>query len=203
MKIKTLVQRVKGHKYIKHETKRHALKKFLLVILVVILYFAFVSLKFGIANGFWITLLTWSFFVFCTPIADAGFLFDFPIRLLTGIRMFHTEIGVWIFAGLLNVFSLTVNPSIYQRTIVLQLFHYILTHPFPYWLIIILSCIGTFLSIYFGDELIDVAKHKHREKYFKHKEKHEFIIFIFLIVLIIILYKFLLNQLGINVVEWV
>lgn len=202
MKRKTLKQRICEHKYIQHETKRHVLKKFIILVSIVVLYFIFVSIKFGITNGFWITLLTWSFFVFCTPVADAGFLLDFPIRILTGIRMLHAEIGVWVFAGLLNAFTLTVNPSIYQKTIILQLFHYIITHPFPYWLIIVLSCIGTFLSIYFGDELMDVAKHKYREKYFKYKAKHEFIILLFLIVLIIVLYKFLLTQLGINIAEW-
>ena len=197
-----MISKIRRSKFLTHETKRNALRKFVFIFVIVILYFIFVSLKFGLTNGFWVTMLTWSFFVFCTPIADAGFLFDFPIRLTTGIRMIHSEIGVWIFTVSLNIFTIMTNPSIYQKTIILRLFHYIISHPFPYWSIIVLSAIGTFLSVYFGDELVDVARHKNRVKYFKHKGKHELVIFIFLIVLVIILYEFLLNQLGINIVHW-
>jgi len=198
-----IIGSIKKSKFLRHETKRYALRKFLLILLIVVGYFVFVSLKFGIENGLWVTILTWSFFVFCTPIADAGFLFDFPIRLTTGIRMFHSEIGVWIFAAILNIFTLKFNPEIYQKTIVLKLFHYIIVHPFPYWLITVLSAIGTYLSIYFGDELIDVARHRNRSKYFRHRGKHEFVIFLFLIVLTIILYNFLLERLGINIIHWI
>jgi hypothetical protein len=54
--------------------------KFLLLFTILIFYFAFISFKYGVKDGFAITLLTWSFFVLCTPIADAGFILDFPIR---------------------------------------------------------------------------------------------------------------------------
>jgi hypothetical protein len=191
---------VKKSKYFVHETKRSVLTKFLLVVTVFIVYFVFMSLRYGLNNGFMATILTWSFFVFCTPISDAGLLLDFPIRLVTGIRMIYSEVFVWILAFLLNVYSLTFNQSIYNKTMILWLFKHILTHPFPFWTIIIVSAIGTFMSVYFGDELIDASKHKERKKYGKHKNKYKLLLILFMIILTLILYDFLLKKLGVNII---
>jgi H+/Cl- antiporter ClcA len=157
------------------------------------------SLKLGFKDGISITILTWSFFVFCTPIADAGFLIDFPIRLITKLKMVYTEIIVWIVAAIVNVFFFFLNPQIYNSTILLSLFKQILTNPWPFWIIIILSGIGTFLSILFADELMDVKLHKDRKKYHKHVNKYQLLIFTFIIILIIIVYYFLIKKLGIDI----
>ncbi|MCD6434701.1 MAG: hypothetical protein J7L14_03740 [Candidatus Diapherotrites archaeon] len=186
---------IKAPKILLHETQKSVLFRFLLVFILVIAYFCFVVFHFGIKNGLWITFLTWSFFVFCTPIADAGLLLDFPVRLITGIRMLYSEICVWLFAAVLNLYTSLFNPQIYTKTKILSLFKYIITHPIPYWLIILLSGIGTFLSIYFGDELLDVVRHTQRSKFEKHKHKHRLIIILFLVAAIIVLYNFLINEL--------
>lgn len=184
---------------IKHETKRRSLIKFLVIFLVVVAYFVFISFKYGIENGFPITILTWSFFVFCTPIADAGFLFDFPIRILANIRMIYSEIIVWCTAILINAYFLIFDKGVYKSTKLLALFKYILVHPFPLWLIILISAAGTFTSVYFGDELIDVVKHKHRKKYEKHKNKYLMIVAVFsLLIILLVLYYSLISGLGIN-----
>ncbi len=189
------------YKHLKYtETRRLLLKKFLTVITIFFLYFIFITLKYGIEQGISITLLTWSFFVFCTPIADAGILLDLPIRLSTGLRMVKSEVLVWIFALTINLYSLTFRPELYETTIILKVFKQILLNPYPYWSIIILSAIGTFLSIIFGDELFDVVKHEHRKHYHKHKNKYYIILMIFLIVAIISIYHILLKQLGINII---
>jgi hypothetical protein len=173
--------------------------KYLFLVLILVVYLLFVSYKFGTKEGFFITFLTWSFFVFCTPIADAGFILDFPIRLVTGIRMFYSEVVVWILAAVLNVVALTYFPAAYQTTFVLKLFYVILTNPYPYWGIIILSMLGTFFSIYFGDELWDVARHKEREKYHKHILKYELILYVFILAIIFALYHILLGTLNITI----
>lgn len=191
---------IKKSEYFIHETKKSVLVRFSLVVIVVVSYFIFVSVKYGVNRGFMITFLTWSFFVFCTPIADAGFLLDFPMRLITKIRMIYSEMFVWIIAFLINLYSLTFNPNIYEKTLILRLFKYILVHPFPFWSIIVISAIGTFLSIYFGDELIDVIKHENRKKHAKHKGKYKLILFLFLMV-ILVLYDFLLKKLGVHIVS--
>lgn len=185
--------------FIKHKTKRNTLIRFGLVLAVFISYFVFISFKYGAKEGFSVTILTWSFFVYCTPIADAGFLVDFPVRLITKVRMIFSEMGVWILAALINTYTLIFHPSFYQKSHILKIFHYILSHPFPFWGIILLAAGGTYLSIHFGDELIDVAKHKHREKYHQHKNKHRLIIIGSAAVLMIVLYTYLINQLGLNI----
>jgi len=186
-------------KILKHETKKHSLFKFLLLLFVLASYLAFTVYKFGAENGLLITLLSWSFFVLCTPIADAGFLLDFPVRLITGIRMMYSEIIVWIFAISLNAATALYNPSLYSNTLLLNLFYNILSTPFPYWGIILLSCTGTFFSIYFGDELMDVAFHKQRKLYHAYANKYRVVLFAFVIALTFVLYEFLLRQLGVNI----
>jgi hypothetical protein len=185
--------------YFTHETKKQIVFKFLLVLGILISYFAFLTFRYGAKDGLAITVLTWSFFVLCTPIADAGFLIDFPLRLITKIRMFHSEMIVWTIAISINIYTFFFSGEAYQKTFLLKIFHFILEKPFPFWFIIFLSGIGTFLSVYFGDELIDVVRHQDRKKHQQHKVKHRFIIFVFLITLTLILYKFLLTKLGINI----
>ena len=184
---------------LKHETKKHTLRKFIFILLILIIYFFITSIKLGFKEGISITVLTWSFFVFCTPIADAGFLLDFPVRLITKLRMVYSEIIVWSIALIINILFLIINPIAYNQTILLTLFKQILTTPWPFWIIIILSGAGTFLSIIFADELLDVKFHKNRKKYHKHINKYQLLIFAFIIIFIIIIYYFLIKQLGINI----
>jgi len=157
------------------------------------------SIKLGTEAGISVTILTWTFFIFCTPIADAGFLLAFPVRMLTGIRMMKTQIFSFFLAGAINAYAFFILPSMYNKTIILKLFYQILSQPFPFWGIIILSLMGTVLSIYFGDELVDVSSHSQRKKYHKHLNKYQIIIFLFLIGITIILYNFLLTKLGIRI----
>jgi len=90
-------------------------------------------------------------------------------------------------------------PSAYNSTIILKLFYHILSQPFPFWGIMILSLIGTLFSIYFGDEMVDVSSHKQRKKYHKHFNKYKVIILIFIITVTITLYRFLLEKLGVRI----
>lgn len=186
-------------KLLKHDTKRGSLIRFILLMLIVLLYLFFVTRKFGAGNGFFIAILTWSFFVFCTPVADAGFLVGFPTRLLFNVRMLHSQIGVWLVALLLNLYAFFLRPDLYHNTLILKLFHHILEQPFPYWSIILISGVGTFLSIYFGDELLDVAAHAKRKKYHKHWSKYRIIVLVFLFIFVVILYDFLLTKMGVNI----
>ena len=185
--------------FLKEETKKHSLIRYILLILVLTAYFLFVSYKFGAVNGLLVTILSWSFFVFCTPLADAGFILDFPVRLITGMRMVYSEMIVWGIAALINIFVLAFHSELYNKTLILKLFHYVISQPFPYGGIILLSAVGTFLSVYFGDELIDIVEHKERKLYKKHRKKHRLIILLFIIIVIISLYYFLIKHIGIEI----
>lgn len=189
---------LKEWEFLVHHTKKKVLFKFLILLFILLLYFFYVMHKFGTKEGFLVTLVTWSFFVFCTPVADAGILIDFPVRLLFNIRMVWSEIFVWVIAASINIYAFIFDPGVYSSTILLNLFYYIFTHTF-YWFIILLSSLGTFFSIVFADELVDVAEEKHRKVHKKHKIKLKFIIMIFILLLIIILYDFLLRALGVQI----
>ena len=194
-----LKEEMERSELIAHETKRHSLFKFILLLIILIAYFIFVTREYGAGYGLVITALTWSFFVLCTPVADAGFLVDFPIRIFANVRMFQTEIVVWVASVLMNVIAIATSPEIYEKTFILKLFQHILLNPYPFWGIILLSSVGTFLSIFFGDELMDVVSYKHRTEHPKHKLKLDFILFLFVILAVIIMYDFLLKELGVDV----
>lgn len=183
---------------ITHDTHKHVLKKFSLILSVFLAYFVFVVVKFGVKDGFAVSWLTWSFFVLCTPVADAGLLLDFPIRMISSLRMLYTELMVWLFAVSLNVIFIARFPGLYQRTKILSFFEHILENPFPMWSIIVLSGIGTFLSVQFGDELLDVIRHSDREFHRKHNIKHQMILIVSIFVLTLIVYSYLLREMGIG-----
>ena len=176
------------------------LLRFLLLLATLVAYFGYLSWKFDLATGGLIAALTWSFFVLCTPIADAGFLLDFPIRLILGVRMAHTEMLVWAIAISLNTWLFFWHGEVYQKTFLTSLLHKILSTPWPYWSIIILSCLGTFLSVIFGDEVINAAAHRHQDRplHKKHHKKLKLITTIALALLVFWAYDHLLTALGVH-----
>jgi hypothetical protein len=137
------------------------------------------------------------FFVLCTPIGDAGLLLDFPLRILFGIRMVISEIVVWGIAITTNVTSLLYYSEYYETTELNMLLHATHMNPYPYWGLILLSGIGTFLSIRFDDELMDVFHHKDRTYFHKHHLKHKIVIVIFFVFVLNGYYE-LIASLGIN-----
>lgn len=199
--IKKIKKRAHLLSHIREYSHEHPFVKFLIFLFVFIIYVGFTIINFGFKEGILVGLLTWSFFVFCTPIASAGLLIDFPFRFLTGIKMIYSEMIVWFLALLLNIFAFSINPLIYHKTIILSLFRSIILNPIPFWAIILLSGTGTFFSIYFGDEILDnlLSGKKKRTKYKNHFNKQRILILLSTIVFAIILYSFLLNKLNINI----
>lgn len=177
--------------------QRQILTKFFLLCALLIGYFAYLSYEFDILTGGMASLLTWSFFVLCTPIADAGLLLDFPLRLIFGIRMIISEVVVWAIAILVNILILLFSRDYYQTTILTKLLYQIITTPLPYWGVILLSMAGTFLSIRFGDELMDVFSHRDRVFFQSNHFKHELILFVFFLTIIFGYYE-LISSLGID-----
>jgi hypothetical protein len=177
--------------------KNQLLYKFLFLCILMVGYFSYLTVRYDVTTGAVASALTWSFFVLCTPIADAGFLLDFPLRLLFGIRMLISEMVVWAIAITINVVSLLYFVEFYQSTKLTMLLHAILTMPYPYWGMILLSGAGTFLSIRFADEIMDIAHHRDREFFHRHSFKHEIVLIIFF-VLILTGYYELIASLGIE-----
>jgi len=177
--------------------KKQVLYKFVLLCILLVSYFAYLSFEYGVRTGGIASALTWSFFVLCTPIADAGFLLDFPLRLIFGIRMLIAEIAVWVLAIAVNVVALLFFVEYYETTKLTMLLHAILTTPYPYWAVVLLSGTGTFLSIRFADELMDVVHHRNRDFFHRHGFKHEILIIVFFVVVLIGYYE-LIVSLGIE-----
>ncbi|MBV1870931.1 MAG: hypothetical protein KUG83_00135 [Gammaproteobacteria bacterium] len=178
--------------------KHQVLIKFLLLCLFSLSYFIYLTYQYDLLTGGIAALITWSFFVLCTPIADAGFLLDFPLRLIFGIRMILSEVVVWGIAILINICSLLYFNEYYETTLITQVMKIILLTPFPYWLVILLSGVGTFLSIRFGDELMDVLNHKDRYFYLRHHFKQELLLFVFFLLVIVGYYE-IISTLGITI----
>ena len=183
---------------VQHETHAETLLKFVTLTLILTGYVFYMSWKYGASTGFSVSLLTWSFFVLCTPIADGGFILAFPIRLLFGIKMSITQVVLWFVALGANIIMLFSESSVYDLTFLTKLLKHILTSPYPYWGILVLSAAGTLLSIYFGDEMMDVTAHRNREMHHRHGLKYRIILVAGLSVLTVVAYYFLLNSLNIT-----
>ncbi|MFQ3324028.1 MAG: hypothetical protein ACI90U_001853 [Pseudomonadales bacterium] len=67
--------------------RHQVLIKFLLLCLLLFFYFMYLTYQYDLLTGSIAALITWSFFVLCIPVADAGFLLDFPLMLIFGISM--------------------------------------------------------------------------------------------------------------------
>jgi hypothetical protein len=180
------------------QPRKQVLYKFILLCILLVSYFFYLSFKYDVMTGGIASILTWSFFVLCTPIADAGILLDFPLRLLFGIRMLYSEIAVWALAISVNIVSLLYLADYYETSKLTMLLHAILTTPYPYWSVILLSGMGTFLSIRFADELMDVAHHRDRGFFHRHAFKHEMVIIVFFLLVVIGYYE-LIASLGIEI----
>jgi hypothetical protein len=185
----------------KHQTHHETLLRFVALIAILLGYFFFLSWEYGASTGFSLALLTWSFFVLCTPIADGGFIIAFPVRLLFGIKMAVTQVVVWGFAIAVNVYMLVTKSLAYELTFLTKLLKHILVTPYPYWSILIISALGTFLSIFFGDEMMDVVSHKNRQHHHKFGLKYRIILVAGLAVLTITAYYFLLHGLHLEIPE--
>jgi hypothetical protein len=73
----------------------------------------------------------------------------------------------------------------------------VIVTPFPYWGIVVLSGLGTFLSIRFGDELLDVLHHRDRAFFHSHHFKHELVLFGFFLMVLLGYYQ-LMTSIGIT-----
>ncbi len=181
-----------------HHFKLSALQRFFLVVLVIAGYFAFTVYSYGLAQGIAVTALTWAFFVFATPIADGGFVLAFPIRLITGFRMLYTQIIVWIVGVILVASYMLYSPNTFSVTPLLELFYAILTNPWPLGIILLLSALGTFISIRFEDDVVDVVGSKHKKADLAKKRKQLYLNLGFFIATIVA-YVLLLNITGTDI----
>ncbi|MCB1949336.1 hypothetical protein [Nitrosomonas sp.] len=111
--------------------------------------------------------------------------------------MFITQLIVWLLAVAINLVALGFAPDNYADTALTGLLYKILTTPWPYWSILIISAAGTALSIWFGDEMMDVTTHTQRIKHHQHGFKYRIVLTAGLGILAVLAYYHLLSDLGI------
>lgn len=177
----------------------HGLNKFFILLLILAIYAAYVIFKFGLKDGLSTTFLTWAFFVTCTPIADAGFLVDFPVRILLGIKMIISEIIVWILALAVVAYHFIFNVEAFDTVEILRVFHTIIVNPWPLWTIVIVSLIGTFISIHLGDKIFTMVQQRNHHKHIKKLQLRRLVLEVTIFALVLALYFTLLSLTGISV----
>ncbi|MGJ8664253.1 MAG: hypothetical protein ACSHWU_11400, partial [Marinicella sp.] len=89
--------------------------------------------------------------------------------------------------------------EIYAKSPVTEILLTILSTPYPYWGILLISALGTFLSIFFGDEMMDVTSHKELDKHHQHGYKYRIVLVLGLGLLTVVAYYQLLSQLNIHI----
>lgn len=135
--------------------------RFICVSIILIIYFLYVCWKYGITQGIGVTLITWSFFIFGTPLADADAIVDFPIRVFTDIPMHITEIYLFIIAALISLWYYIYNRVIFQYTFLTKIVYKMITNPFSlYGFIVVLSLIGSVISAFFENAIYDLIIYK-------------------------------------------
>lgn len=128
--------------------------KFIIILGIFIFYFIYVASLFGIRDGLSITLLTWAFFVFFTPITDSDILFNFPMKVITNIDMQYTELFVIILGSLIIGSYYIIDVNIFNKTTHTTLIKKIIEHPeFISISIIGLSLFGSLLAAYLENNI--------------------------------------------------
>jgi hypothetical protein len=135
-------------------SKTSGFNKFVSVLIIVILYAAYVMHKYGLSNGVEITLLTWCFFVFGTPVADAGGLVAFPVRVFTNNPMYNTQLWVYLVATVITGYYAVFHKDKFAFTVVGRILYKMVTQPLSlYGVIIVVSLVGTLISAYLEDSV--------------------------------------------------
>ena len=111
--------------------------------------FVYFSLRFGLWQGIYLCLLLWSCYILTIPGGHGQLLLGLPWRLFSN-KPLHTEPFLWGIALLFNIINTNLYRSMYSKSLGTYIFLQLVKTPNPYWLIFIISGIGTFYNALFG-----------------------------------------------------
>jgi hypothetical protein len=131
---------------------------FIIPISFLILLFLSFYLNHNFTTSITATFITWSFYIICVPAYHGKYILGIPYKFLTGKKFLYPERILWGSALIFNSIIIFKYNSFYETTIITNLFYQILSTPWPQWLIIFVSAIGTFYRSIIG-----------YEKYYKYK----------------------------------
>lgn len=143
-----------------------SLIKFIILLVLFILYYFYISTKIGFKNGIHSIILTWCSLVLCTPLSDAGFIIDFPLILFFNIPMVITQLFVFFLSIVIVLFYIFYSNLIehFKKTFVLKNFYKVLSIPYPWYFLILISQIGTFASVKIYDTIYFYFTEKNKKK---------------------------------------
>lgn len=122
-------------RYIVTYSKLYPLLKLAIACSLLATFISTLLARFPFGQTILLTLICWSFFVLCTPFTQGGLIVSSLIYLFTGKNYQYTECYVWLSAFLLNGLVIFFAPTIYLHLSTTHVLLYIITHPWPYWLI--------------------------------------------------------------------
>ncbi|MFH1644173.1 MAG: hypothetical protein ABIA74_03295 [bacterium] len=127
-----------------------------LFFLIPISFLVFLFLSFYINHSFstsiLATFITWSFYILCVPAYHGKFILGIPYKMITGKKLLYPERILWPAALIFNLYVIHSFKSAYHTTIITHLFYQILSNPWPHWITIIISSLGTFYRSFLGCE---------------------------------------------------
>lgn len=157
---------------------------FIIPVSLLILLFLSFYINHNFTTSLLATLITWSAYVLCIPAYHGKFILGIPYKIITRKKLLYPERILWPAAIIFNFISVYSYNSAYQTTIVTHLFYQIISTPWPQWLIILVSALGTFYKSFLG-----------YQNFYKHKYLHYFIRTILIILGILTLLYLSYNEL--------
>ncbi len=137
--------------------KQHVwLIKFLFSMSFFLSMLGFLISSYGIKNGFYSTILIWSFYILCIPASHGKNIIGYPCWLIFK-KIPSTEPYLWTAMVIFNIISFIFYPRIYELTFPTQFLYVILMNPMPCWFAFLASFPGTFYR-----SLIGVKNYKSR-----------------------------------------
>lgn len=107
------------------------------------------SVQHGTIPGIFMTVLTWSFFVLCLPVTGKPVIIGKLLAPMSRKHLYsvpwylNSYFVRWSLALLVNGFTYIVLPYIYLTSVTTFLLYRIMTNPWPYWMIIFVSSLGS------------------------------------------------------------
>ncbi len=172
--------------------------RFLMMLGAFSLIFIVVITEHGLRESFAMTILIWSFFVLCTPLAIADFLIDVPLRIFMDIRMIYSHIIIWILAIVTNIVAVNLIPEVYSTNALLFILYTILTNPNPYWGIVILSLVSGSYSLEITDGFFDGIEHLTKMRPHKQLSLVDVLIMFLVTSTTLLLYERMVEEFGLT-----
>ncbi|MCF7799493.1 hypothetical protein K9L05_02770 [Candidatus Babeliales bacterium] len=161
---------------------------------LILIFLSFIALcftaKLSITGSIQSTLLVWSFYILCFPANHGKIFLGVPFKFITKKTLYYPQIFLWSSAAILNIFTYFFSPWVYFNTLITHLLFQIIYSPWPGWLIIFISFLGTFYKFFVG--------YQNFNKYLSHKIIRILIICLSLFTLIYFSHKDLIIILNIR-----